>query len=135
MAGNPKVIHTTAAAAPGGHYAQAIEYQGVLYISGQLPVRADGRHSVDQPFETQASIALDNLAAILAQANCATQDLLEVTVYIVGIDHWPAFDHVYRQYLGEHRPARAVVPVPHLHHGYLVEIQALARSKGQGEHP
>ena len=54
-------------------------------------------------------------------------DLLSVTVYVVGIQHWPAFDQVYARYLGEHRPARAVVPVPELHHGYLIEIEAVAR--------
>ena len=50
-----------------------------------------------------------------------------MTVYVVGIEHWPAFDRLYARYLGEHRPARAVVPVPVLHHGYLIEIEAIAR--------
>ncbi|YCH20291.1 RidA family protein [Pseudomonas sp. D1-3] len=120
-------IHTCAAAAPGGHYAQAVGYQGMHFISGQLPVRADGSHSADQSFDVQASIALDNLLAILAQANCQPGDLLKVTVYIVGIEHWPELDKRYARCLGEHRPARAVVPVPALHHGYLIEIDAIAR--------
>ena len=50
-----------------------------------------------------------------------------MTVYVAGVQHWPAFDQVYAELLGSHRPARAVVPVPELHHGYLVEIEALAR--------
>lgn len=120
-------IHTAAAATPGGHYAQAVSYQGLLFISGQLPVRADGSHSADQSFDVQASIALDNLLAILTQAGCQPDDLLKVTVYIVGIEHWPALDKQYARYLGEHLPARAVVPVPALHHGYLIEVDAIAR--------
>ncbi|WHS58166.1 RidA family protein [Pseudomonas sp. G2-4] len=127
MAGEIELIHTTQAAAPGGHYAQAVSHQDVLYVSGQLPVRVDGSHSADQPFEVQAGIALDNLMAILSAAGRGPTDLLKVTVYVVGIEHWPAFDRIYARYLGEHRPARAVVPVPALHHGYLIEIEALAR--------
>ena len=57
----------------------------------------------------------------------APADLVKVTVYVAGVEHWPAFDRVYAAALGEHRPARAVVPVPELHHGYLVEIEAIAR--------
>jgi len=127
MAGNLTFIHTANAAAPGGHYSQAVSHAGVVYVSGQLPVRANGEHSADQPFEVQASIALDNLVAILSEANLSPRDLLKVTVYVVGIEHWPAFDRIYAHYLGDHRPARAVVPVPVLHHGYLIEIDAVAR--------
>ncbi|MBI6910338.1 RidA family protein [Pseudomonas palleroniana] len=125
MAGKIELIHTTNAAAPGGHYSQAVLHQGVLYVSGQLPVRANGEHSADQPFEVQASIALDNLMAILSAAGRSASDLLKVTVYVVGVEHWAAFDRVYARYLGEHRPARAVVPVAGLHHGYLIEIEAM----------
>ena len=133
MAGKLEVIHTAQAAAPGGHYSQAIAHAGVVYVSGQLPVRANGEHSADQPFEVQAAIALDNLVAILKQAGLSPHDLPSVTVYVVGIDHWPAFDRLYATCLGDHRPARAVVPVPVLHHGYLIEIAAVAR--GAQEQP
>ncbi|SCX78228.1 RidA family protein [Pseudomonas sp. NFACC37-1] len=130
QAGSIQLISTTSAAAPGGHYAQAVAHQGVLYVSGQLPIRADGVHSADQPFEVQVAIALDNLVAILGAAGRSTRDLLKVTVYVAGIEHWPAFDRIYARYLGEHRPARAVVPVPALHHGYLIEIEAMALAPG-----
>jgi reactive intermediate/imine deaminase len=129
MAGNHIYsIHSTHAAPPGGHYSQAVAHGGVLYVSGQLPVRANGEHSAGQPFAVQASIALDNLVAILGEAGLGPRDLLKVTVYVVGIEHWPAFDQIYARYLGEHKPARAVVPVPVLHHGYLIEIEAIARA-------
>lgn len=127
MAGEIEWVHTTQAAAPGGHYTQAVSHQGILYVSGQLPVRPDGRHSANQPFEAQACLALENLMAILSAAGRGPNDLLKVTVYVAGIEHWPAFDRIYARYLGEHRPSRAVVPVPALHHGYLIEIEALAR--------
>lgn len=127
MAGDIEPIHSAKAAPPGGHYSQAVVHGGVAYISGQLPVQADGGHSADRPFSVQAGIALGNLAAILEAAGCRLEDLLSVTVYLVGIEHWPAFDRLYAGFLGAHRPARAIVPVPALHHGYLIEIQAQAR--------
>ncbi len=120
-------VHSNQAAPPGGHYAQAIGHAGLLYVSGQLPVRADGRHQPEQPFEEQARRALGNLLAILDEAGSRPEDLLKVTVYLVGVEHWPAFDQLYRQLIGSHRPARAVVPVAGLHHGYLVEIDAISR--------
>ncbi|WP_455929963.1 RidA family protein [Pseudomonas fluorescens] len=121
------IIHTEAASAPAGHYAQAVSHGDTLYISGQLPVSADGRHNLEASFAEQAQLALANLLAILKAAGGSPQDLVKVTVYVAGVQHWPQFDRIYAAALGEHRPARAVVPVPELHHGYLVEIEAVAR--------
>ena len=50
--------------------------------------------------------------------------------YIVGVDHWPAFNDIYARFMGPHKPARAVVPVPELHHGFLVEVQMTACRPG-----
>lgn len=121
-------IHTPTASPPAGHYSQAVSHQGTLYISGQLPVSPDGTHNVAAPFAVQAQLALDNLLAILKAAGGTPADLIKVTVYVAGVKHWPAFDQLYAAALGAHRPARAVVPVPELHHGYLIEIEAVARS-------
>lgn len=122
-----KTISTDTASSPAGHYSQAIIHQGSLYISGQLPVSPDGTHNLEASFAEQAHIALNNLLAILKAAGSEPCDLVKVTVYVAGVKHWPAFDKVYAELLGSHRPARAVVPVPELHHGYLVEIEAVAR--------
>ncbi|ELQ13795.1 hypothetical protein A986_18498 [Pseudomonas fluorescens BRIP34879] len=122
-----KTVHTRNAAAPAGHYAQAVGHNGTLYISGQLPVSPDGSHNVSASFAEQAQMALDNLLAILHASGGTPADLIKVTVYVTTIAHWAAFDRLYAAALGEHRPARAVVPVPELHHGYLIEIEALAR--------
>lgn len=122
-----KIHHTAAASAPAGHYSQAVSHEGTLYISGQLPVSPNGAHNLDAPFAQQAQVALDNLLAILQAAGGSPADLVKVTVYVVGVKHWPQFDALYGAALGDHRPARAVVPVPELHHGYLIEIEAVAR--------
>ncbi|WP_372822549.1 RidA family protein [Pseudomonas parafulva] len=122
-----KIISTADASTPAGHYSQGVVHQGSLYISGQLPVSPDGTHNIDASFVEQTQLALNNVIAILNAAGCSTADLVKVTVYVAGVRHWPAFDRIYSETLGSHRPARAVVPVPELHHGYLVEIEAVAR--------
>ncbi|MDP9416177.1 MAG: RidA family protein, partial [Pseudomonadota bacterium] len=52
--------------------------------------------------------------------------VLRVTAYIVGIENWSAFNRIFAELFGDARPARAVVPVPELHHGYLVEVDGIA---------
>lgn len=123
----PKPILTQAVPTPAGHYAQAIRSGEDLYISGQLPIRADGAPLDDMAFEAQARQAIANLLAILDAAGGLPADLCRVTAYIVGVAHWPAFNRVYAGMMGDARPARTVVPVPELHHGYLVEVDAIAR--------
>lgn len=121
-----KVIKTAQAAPAGGHYVQASAYNGTLYISGQLPVKADGTHTFSEPFEIQAKQALHNLLEILKAGGSVPSQLLKVTVYIVDVRHWPVFNKLYADILGEAKPARSIVPVPELHYGYLIEIDAIA---------
>ncbi|WCT78306.1 RidA family protein [Novosphingobium humi] len=119
-------ILTDQAPAPAGHYAQAIRAGDTLYVSGQLPIRADKAPLEDMGFAAQARQAIANMLAILEAADGTPEDLCRVTAYIVGVENWPEFNRVYADMLGEARPARTVVPVPELHYGYLVEIDAVA---------
>ena len=121
-----ETIATDAAPPPGGHYAQATASGDLLFVAGQLPVRPDGTHTTDLPFEEQARQALANLLAIVRAGGSGPERVLKVNVYIAGIEHWPAFNRVYAELFGDARPARAVVPVPELHFGYLVEVDAIA---------
>ncbi len=119
-------ISVDGVAPPAGHYSPATAWRDLVFISGQLPSRPDGTHTADQPFEVQARQVLDNLFAVLAAAGSSPERVLKVTVYIVGVAHWPAFNRVYAELFGDAKPARCVVPVPELHHGYLVEVEAIA---------
>jgi 2-iminobutanoate/2-iminopropanoate deaminase len=78
------------------------------------------------PFEAQARQALGNLLAIVDGAGLDRDRIAKVTAYLVGVEHWPAFNAIYAEAFGKHRPARSVVPVPALHHGYLIELEAIA---------
>lgn len=122
----PTAILTDEAPAPAGAYAQAIRSGTTLYISGQLPIRPDKAPLADMSFASQARQAMANLLAILDAAGGSPADLCRVTAYIVGVENWPEFNSVYGEMLGDARPARSVVPVPELHYGYLVEVDAIA---------
>jgi len=119
-------IDVPANALPGGHYAHATTGAGLVFVSGQLPIDPQGRRLTGAPFADQAQCAISNLLAALAAAGSGPDRLLKVNVYIVDIGHWPEFDRIYAGHLGRHRPARAVIPVPELHHGFLIEIDGIA---------
>jgi 2-iminobutanoate/2-iminopropanoate deaminase len=112
--------------APAGHYSPAVRWRDLVFISGQLPTPPDGSPGDGLPFEEQALSALKKLLEIAEAAGSGPSDVLKVTAYIVGIENWGRFNAVYAQLFGEARPARAVVPVPELHHGYLVEVEGVA---------
>jgi 2-iminobutanoate/2-iminopropanoate deaminase len=72
---------------------------------------------------------LDNLAHVLAAAGSDLAHVLRCTVYITDIALWPRFNAAYAARFGAHRPARTVVPVPALHYGYAIELDAIAAVK------
>lgn len=111
---------------PQGHYVQAVVHQGVVYCSGQLPVDPRTGKLVQGPFDVQARTVLDNLAAVLAAAGSNVQCALRVTVYLARIEDWEVFDPLYARAFGSHRPARTVVQAGALHHGALIEMDAIA---------
>jgi reactive intermediate/imine deaminase len=118
-------------ATPGGHYSHAVTANGFVFVSGQLPIAPDGTKLVDAPFEAQAKQVLDNVAAALVGAGSGVDRLVQVRVYVTDIDAWPAFNALYAAWAGSARPARAVVPVPMLHFGFKIEIEAVALAGGQ----
>jgi 2-iminobutanoate/2-iminopropanoate deaminase len=126
MAGEIMYGESHGLAAPGGHYSHATSAGGLVFVSGQLPIARDGTRLSDQGFETQTLQALANVSAALASAGSGIDDLVQIRVYITDIDNWPTFDRVYSDWIGSARPARAVVPVPALHYGFCVEIEAIA---------
>jgi len=121
-----RAISTPNAPQPAGHYAQAIEHQGLVYVSGQLAIDpATGEKQLGS-IEEQTEQALRNVAAILEAAGSGLDLVLKTTVYVSDIELWGRVNAVYADFFGEHRPARAVVPTRELHYGFQVEIEAVA---------
>lgn len=112
---------------PAGHYSQAVAAGGLVFLSGILPARLDVDPAAD--FDTQCASVFDQCRKVLRAAGCGFDDVVQCTAYIAGVEHWPAFNTFYAGVFGEHRPARAVVPVPALHHGFLVEVQLVAQRR------
>lgn len=119
-------VSTNAAPAARGHYSQAVVHGGVVYVAGQLPIVAGEPDRRLVSFDDQARRVIDNVLAIVAAAGSGTDRVLKVTVYIADVSHWPAFNAIYAEKFGAHKPARTVVPVAALHYGYLVEMDAIA---------
>lgn len=121
-----KTILTTNAPKPGGHYSQAVIHNGLVYVAGQLPIDPATGEKKLGPIEEQAEQVLANISAILQAAGSDMSRLLKMTVYISDIELWGKVNEVYARALGEHRPARAIVPVNELHYGFKIEIEAIA---------
>jgi 2-iminobutanoate/2-iminopropanoate deaminase len=124
----PDIVQTNPAtmAAPGGHYSHAVVAGGFVFVSGQLPIAPDGKKLNEAPFEEQARQVLDNVAQALEGAGSSIARLTQVRVYVTDIGLWPAFNTLYAKWAGNARPARCVVPVPQLHYGFKIEIEAVA---------
>ena len=110
---------------PAAHYSQAVEANGLVFLSGVLPQQGVVDPTVDT-FQDQCESVFGQCEKILQAAGCRFQDVVQCTVYIVGIAQWPEFNATYARVFGAHKPARAVVPVPELHFGYSVEVQMVA---------
>lgn len=120
-----KVIATTDAPKAVGPYSQAIEVNGTLYISGQIPVvPADG--SVPEKIEDQTRQSLKNIGAILAEAGMTYSNVVKTTVLLADIADFAAMNAVYAEFFTEDKPARACYQVAALPLGVSVEIEAVA---------
>jgi reactive intermediate/imine deaminase len=119
-------VTTDSAPAARGHYSQAIVHAGLVYVAGQLPIDPRQPEHRLSDFESQARQVIGNVIAIVEAAGSSRDRIVRTTVYIADVAHWPAFNAVYAQLLGDHKPARTVVPVAQLHYGYLVEMDAIA---------
>jgi 2-iminobutanoate/2-iminopropanoate deaminase len=121
-----KQIKTPNAPTTAGHYSQGVAYNGLLFVSGQLSIDpATGEHKTGS-IEEQTEQALSNVHAVLKAAGSDWDRVLKVNISVADINLWDAVNKVYGRVLGEYRPARAVIPTGPLHHGFLIEIEAIA---------
>jgi len=114
---------------PKGHYSPGVEHNGLVYVSGQLPMSLDTREPFTGSIEEQTELALRNVEAVLHAADSDLQHVLQFTIYVSDMELWGAVNATYARVLGDHRPARAIVPVKDLHFGTKIEIQAIAAKK------
>lgn len=111
---------------PAGHYSHAVVHNGIAYLAGQLPHAPDDPGRKPGTIEEQARQVLANVEQALLACGSRRDRVLRCTVYVSDIAFWPAVNRVYAEFFGEHRPARSVVPVNELHHGFAIEVEVTA---------
>ena len=110
----------------GGHYSPGVISNGMLYISGQLPVDPETGNTITGDVSAHALRALQNMELILIAAGLSKKNVVLCRVYISDVTLWASVNSVYASFFGDHRPARVVVPSRSLHGGALVEVEAMA---------
>lgn len=119
-------ITTDRAPIPAGHYSQAVVHNGFVFVAGQLAFVPGQQEHRPGTMAEQAEQTLRNIEAILQAAGSGLDKVVQMTIYVSDIAHWAEVNAVYARIMGAHKPARAIVPVKELHHGYGIEIQAIA---------
>lgn len=114
---------------PKGHYSPGIVHNGLVYVSGQLPMDLKTREPFAGDIEMQTELALRNVEAVLRTAGSDLDHVLQMTIYVSDIELWGKVNETYVRVMGDHRPARAIVPVKDLHFDTKIEIQAIAAVK------
>lgn len=120
-----KIISTDKAPAAIGPYSQAIEANGFVFASGQIPVNpATGE--IPEGIEAQAKQAIGNLAALLEAAGTGVDNVVKTSVFIKDMNDFAVVNEVYATYFKNECPARACVEVARLPKDVLIEIEAIA---------
>lgn len=122
-----KFIETPNAPSPAGHYSQAVEFNDLIFVSGQLPVNPETNGKILGSVDDQAHQALKNVKAILEAAGSNMKNVIKATVYISDIALWDSVNKIYASYFGDHKPARAIVPTRELHYDFKIEIEVIAK--------
>ena len=121
-----KAISTTKAPAAIGPYSQAIEANGFVYASGQLPIDPTTGQFPEGGIKEQTRQSLTNAQNILMEAGIDLSHVVKTTVFLSDIANFAAMNEVYAQFFSEPFPARSAVAVKDLPKGALVEIEVIA---------
>lgn len=121
-----RIIQTTQAPAAIGPYSQAVEINGTLYISGQIPLDPSTMKVVEGGIQEQTHRVLKNIGAILHEAGFDYKDVVKSTCLLSDMANFKAMNEVYAGYYSENPPARAAFAVKELPLGVLIEIETIA---------
>jgi 2-iminobutanoate/2-iminopropanoate deaminase len=119
-------FHTTNAPQAIGPYSQAVMTSGnMLFVSGQIPLDPETMQIVEGGIEEQTRRSLRNMLNIVEDAGFTKQNIAKATVFIKNMDDFAVINGIYSEFMGEHRPARAVVEVARLPKDVLIEIECI----------
>ncbi len=121
-----KQISTQNAPAAIGPYSQAIEVNGFVYASGQLPIDPATGAFPEGGVKEQTRQSILNVKAILEEAGLALSNIVKTTVYLADMGDFAAMNEVYSQFFAQPFPARSAIAVKALPKGALVEVEVVA---------
>lgn len=121
-----KIISTKDAPAAIGPYNQAVEANGFVFVSGQIPLSADTGEIVGEDIQQQTHQVLRNLGAILEAVGLNYSNVVKTTCYLKNMNDFQTMNKIYADYFTNEQPARAAVEVARLPKDVLIEIEAVA---------
>jgi 2-iminobutanoate/2-iminopropanoate deaminase len=120
------VISTSKAPAAIGPYSQAVSWENLIFVSGQIPIDPATGQVVGGDVADQTERVLENLAAILEAAGASLDQVLKTTVYLRDLNDFGKMNEVYARFFRQQPPARATVQVGRLPRDVAVEIEVIA---------
>ncbi len=130
------IVETEAAPEAIGPYSQAVGYNGLLFLSGQVAIDPDTGEMVDGEIEQQVTQVMANLSSVLEAAGVNFSHVIRTTIYLADMDDFETVNEIYGRFFDTNPPARATVEVGTLPKDALVEIDLIAarpETRGSGE--
>ena len=121
-----QMINTDKAPKAIGPYSQAVKYENFLFVSGQIALDPKTGELVGSTVEEQTRQVMENIKAILEEAELNFNHVVKTTIYLKNINDFDKVNRIYGEYFTEHKPARATIEVSNLPKGALVEIEVIA---------
>ncbi|MCY9863695.1 RidA family protein [Vibrio coralliirubri] len=121
-----EIVFSTQAPAAVGPFSQAIKSNGMLYLSGQLPLDPETMKFSASNVTGQAEQIFRNISSVIAEAGCEKESIIKTTVFLSDMNNFAEFNAAYSEFFGEHKPARSCVEVARLPLDALVEIELIA---------
>eukprot|EP00056_Hartaetosiga_gracilis_P008239 m.117631 g.117631 ORF g.117631 m.117631 type:complete len:143 (+) comp12877_c4_seq3:2-430(+) len=113
-------------AATLGPYSPAVKANGLVFVSGQIPMNAETNEIETGSIEDQTDLVLNNLKGVLEAAGTVIENVVKVTVFLKDMDDFTKMNGVYEKHFGDIKPARAAVQVARLPKDVSVEIECIA---------
>lgn len=124
-----KIISSSNAPLAIGPYSQAVQWQNLIYTSGQIPIDPITSQVFGADIQAQTEQVLKNLRALLSDSGSSLDQVIKTTVYLKNMTDFTGMNEVYAQFFVERHPARSTVEVARLPKDVLVEIEAVAYIK------
>ena len=120
-----KIISTDKAPAAIGPYSQAIQFSGLLFVSGQIAIDPKTGEFIEGGIEAQTEQVLENLKAIIEEAGMTLKNVLKCSCFLKNMDDFVTFNSIYDRYFGDNPPARETIEVARLPKDAMVEVSAI----------